>query len=104
MLYKALVRPHLELGVTIWFPYKVKDIEIIEKVQNVPPNKSNKLDINCYSERLEVLNLTTLRYRRHRGDMIEVYKILHNIYDQDVPLVIFCIPRETQQQEDTHSN
>ena len=30
---KALVRPRLEFGVTIWFPYKVKDIEIIEKVQ-----------------------------------------------------------------------
>ena len=26
-------------------------------------------------------SLPTLRYRRHRGDMIEVFKILHKIYD-----------------------
>ena len=30
------------------------------------------------------MNLPTLRYRRHRGDMIEVYKILHKIYDPEV--------------------
>ena len=29
-----------------------------------------------YKERLERLKLPTLRYRRTRGDMIEVYKIL----------------------------
>jgi len=29
LMYKELVRPHLEYGVTIWFPYKVKDIEAI---------------------------------------------------------------------------
>ena len=34
LLYKALVRPHLEYGVTTWFPYKVKDIEIIESFQD----------------------------------------------------------------------
>ena len=33
LLYKALVRPYLEYGVTTWFRYKVKDIETIESVQ-----------------------------------------------------------------------
>jgi len=37
-----------------------------------------------YFERLTRLNLPTLRYRRHRGDMIEVYKILHKLYDPAV--------------------
>ena len=37
-----------------------------------------------YSERLKRLNLPTLCYRRHRGYMIEVYKILHNIYDKEI--------------------
>ena len=27
------------------------------------------------------LNLYTLKYRRLRGDMIEVFKIVHNVYD-----------------------
>ena len=81
MLYKALVRPHLEFGVTTWFSFKVKDIEIIEIVQKYATKQIRHL---CYSERLKVLNLPMLRYRRHYGDMIEVYMILHNIYDKDV--------------------
>ena len=34
------------------------------------------------------LSLPTLRYRRHRGDMTEVFKILHHVYDSDVCEVI----------------
>ena len=30
------------------------------------------------------LKLPTLKYRRLRGDMIEVFKMTHNIYDPDV--------------------
>ena len=30
-----------------------------------------------------MLNLPTLKYRHHRGDMIEVYKILTNKYSED---------------------
>jgi len=33
LLYKSLVRTHLEYGVTTWFPYKMKNIETIEKIQ-----------------------------------------------------------------------
>ena len=36
------------------------------------------------SERLKVLGNPTLKYRRYRGDMIEMYKILHGIYDTAV--------------------
>jgi len=32
-------------------------------------------------ERLKQLKLPTLKYRRLRGDMIEVFKIIHNYYD-----------------------
>ena len=34
-----------------------------------------------YEERLRHLGLPSLEYRRIRGNMIEVYKILHEIYD-----------------------
>jgi len=37
-----------------------------------------------YKDRLMHLNLPTLKYRRLRGDMIEVFKITHNIYDSEV--------------------
>jgi hypothetical protein len=34
-----------------------------------------------YNQRLRKLNMPTLKYRRARGDMIEVFKILNGIYD-----------------------
>jgi len=84
LLYKSLVRTHLEYGVTTWFPYKIKDIETIEKIQKRATKQVKQIRHLSYSERLRKLNLPTLRYRRHRGDMIEVFKILHNIYDKEV--------------------
>ena len=36
-----------------------------------------------YEERLRLLNLPTLVYRRQRGDMIEVYKMLNGLYDEE---------------------
>ena len=35
-------------------------------------------------DRLMYLKLPTLKYRRLRGDMIEVFKTTHNIYDPEV--------------------
>ena len=37
-----------------------------------------------YEDRLRKLQLLTLRYRRLRGDMIEVFKILKGKYDKTV--------------------
>ena len=34
-----------------------------------------------YEERLKILELPTLAYRRERADMIEAYKITHGVYD-----------------------
>ena len=50
----------------------------------------------CYSERVKVLNLPILRYRRHRGDMIEVYKILAYItFMIRMSFVTFYMSRNT---------
>ena len=37
-----------------------------------------------YKERLQILKLPTLAYRRTRGDMIEVYLLLQGKYASDV--------------------
>ena len=37
-----------------------------------------------YTERLQVLNLPSMDYRRKRFDMIQVYKIIHGIDDIDM--------------------
>ena len=33
LLYKAMVRPHLEYANAVWCPYKKGDIELVEKVK-----------------------------------------------------------------------
>ena len=76
-----MVRSHLEYANAVWSPYKQKYIEKVEKVQKratklLSSNKGLK-----YEDRLKKLNLPTLVYRRHRGDMIETYKIIHGIYN-----------------------
>jgi len=37
-----------------------------------------------YTDRLLHLKLPTLKYRRLWGDMIEVFKLAHDIHDPDV--------------------
>ena len=60
LLYKSLVRKHLEYGVTTWFPHKMKDIETIEKIQKRATKQVKQSRHLSYSERLKRLNLPTL--------------------------------------------
>ena len=87
-LYKALVRSHLEFASSVWCPYKVKYIEKIEGVQRRATKLVPGLKELTYEERLRALKLPTLVYRRHRGDMIEVYKLVHEIYDATAEPII----------------
>ena len=80
-LFKALVRPILEYAVAVWCPYKKKHINEIEKVQRQFTKHIKGLRKLSYPDRLSKLKLPSLEYRRLRGDFIEVYKILHKIYD-----------------------
>ena len=54
----------------------VKDVEVLEKVQQRATQWVQGLKNKCYTDRLRTLNLTTLAKRRRRGDLIEVYKIV----------------------------
>ncbi len=82
-LYCAQVRPHLEYANTVWKPYKVKDIDIIEKVQRRATKKLPGFKDLSYEERLRKLGLFTLAFRRLRGDPIEVYKIVSGLSDPE---------------------
>ena len=84
LLYKSLVRSHVEFAHSVWSPYKKGLIYDVEKVQKRATKMIQGCKNKTYKERLEFLQLPTLIYRRLRGDMIEVYKILHDIYDQSV--------------------
>jgi hypothetical protein len=85
-LYKTLVRPLLEYANVVWSPYRQKYIEMIEKVQM----RATKIILSnknlTYYDRLKILNLPTMVYRRHRGDMIETFKIINDCYDKNCTL------------------
>ena len=78
MLYKTLVRSHLEYANCLWYPYRQMDIEKIEKVQMRATKMVQHLKKYSYETRLRWLNLPTLTYRRARWDMILVYHIYQN--------------------------
>ena len=78
-LYKAMVRPHLEYGNAIWGPHYQADIIKIESVQRRATKLIGNLKDKPYQERLRLLNLPSLLYRRKRGNMILMYKIVQGM-------------------------
>ena len=81
LLYKSLVRPHLEYGNIIWSPYLKRQSIAIEKVQRRVTKLLHECEQLTYSERLDYLDLPSLKGRRYRGDLIEMFKIFHNLED-----------------------
>ena len=58
-------------------------IDEIEAVQRRATKLVNGFKNFSYEERFRKLNLPTLTYRRARGDMIELYKIVKEMYDPE---------------------
>ena len=83
-LYKTLVRPVLEYSSPVWSPQKKKDIKMVECVQRRATKLLGHIRDLPYPDRLKVLNLTTLEYRRERADLIQVFKIIKGIDRIDV--------------------
>ena len=74
-LYRSLVRPHLEYGQCIWSPYLIHCKKEIEKVQRRATKIVPGMNNLSYEERLTKLKLSSLNYRRMRGDLIQVFKL-----------------------------
>jgi len=101
-LYLTYIRPHLEYAVQTWAPDLKGDIDLLQKVQD----RVTKI-ITCFKgmseeSRSEALGLTSLQTRRERCDLLEQFKIDHELVD-----VEFFVPRIRYSTEynfrDTHN-
>ena len=83
VLYKSLVRPHLEFGNLVWGPFNRADEKLVERVQRRATRMVPDLCHMAYEERLEALQLPSLYYRRKWGDMVHTYQMFHGGVDVD---------------------
>lgn len=77
IMYKTYIRPRMEYCIQVWSPHLAKDIQLLERVQRKSTKLVRGFQKLSYQDRLKRLDLTTLEERRKRGDLIEVYKLLH---------------------------
>ena len=66
-----------------WSPYLNKDQLKVEMVQKRAVKMIRNLRATSYDNRLEELNLFSLKKRRLRGDLIEVFKIMKGLSKWD---------------------
>ena len=81
ILFKSLVRPHLENGNIVWSPYYKKDIKVIENFQRRGSKLVPELQDLDYEQKLKCFDIPSLVYRRFQSDMIETYKYISGYYD-----------------------
>ena len=72
----------------MWSPHLVKHIVVLENVQKQATKLIPGLKDLSFQERLKKMDLSTLSYRRIRGDLIVTYKILAGKYDPNVSSIL----------------
>ncbi|XP_060072041.1 uncharacterized protein LOC132551914 [Ylistrum balloti] len=82
-LYKCLVRSQLDYASPVWSPYLCKHVDMIEGVQRRATKCLPGMKDLDYMDRLKKIKLPTLAFRRVRGDMIELYKIVNGVYNKE---------------------
>ena len=78
-LYKSLIRPLLEYCIPAWSPHYQRDKHLIERIQHKFTRMVKGYSVLDYDERLNRLHLWSLEERRNRADLIEMYKISHQM-------------------------
>ena len=83
LLYKSMVRPLLEYNTSVWFPLSLTGEHRIEKVQRRATRLVPYLQCLSYPQRLSRLQLPSLKFRRRRNDLVNVFRIIKGMDDVD---------------------
>ena len=82
-LFKTLIRSIVDYGIVVWYPSTRKNIQLIENIQKRATKIVPELKDLPYEQRLRMLNLPTLLYRRQRFDLIQIFKIINGFDNID---------------------
>ncbi|KAJ3662053.1 hypothetical protein Zmor_006420 [Zophobas morio] len=78
-LHKSYVRPLLEYGNAVWHPVLIRDKQAIESVQRRITRIPFSFRRPKYEDRLKIMMLPTMEYRKIRGDAITTFKAVSNV-------------------------
>ena len=78
----------MEYCIQAWRPYRKKDIDKLERIQQRTTKTIPELRDLSYENQLLQCGLTKLGTRRLRGDQIEVYKTVNGYEDVDRNMLI----------------
>jgi len=81
ILYKTMIRPKLDYCSSIYSSSSNEDIEQLERVQKKMTKLIRGYRDKNYHERCLALKISSLKTRRIRGDLIEMFKIMTGIYN-----------------------
>ena len=73
----------IEYCTPVWSPHLIKKIEKIENVQRYFTRRLLPKNKNGYTDRLALLGLETLEFRRLKFDLKMYYQIIHHAVDLD---------------------
>jgi hypothetical protein len=79
--FKTYILPILDYCSSVWNPYKLSDIDRLERVQRFYTKRLTGLWNISYSDRLLLCALTSLELRRLLADIILCFKIVHKFID-----------------------
>ena len=80
MLYKSLIRPHLEYAAEVWSPHTVKNVQMIEKVQIFALRMCAQDYRLSYEELLKTFGLPSLENRRIYLSLCRFHNIVCGVY------------------------